>query len=358
MAPVIRLLQAQDWVTLRVATTAQHREMCDQALKLFDIVPDHDFDLMSPDQSLNDVAARVLLRLDGVFADAAPDAVIGQGDTTSAMASAMASFHRNIPFFHIEAGLRSHNIALPFPEEFNRVVIGRIAALHFAPTERARQNLLREGVDPRHIMVTGNTVIDALHMMLAMPGRRDAFGVLSGAQRRVLVTAHRRESVARPLDNICRAVQRLIEEYPDIHVLWPVHPNPNIAGPIHRTLSHVPRIQLVPPIEYDDFVMAMNDSCLILTDSGGVQEEAAALGVPVLVLRDVTERVEGLDAGSAILVGTDVETILAHAREILDKGERAAVRPEESPYGDGQASERIVAAIKERLVPPAASGAA
>ena len=196
MAPVIRLLRSQDWVTLRVATTAQHREMCDRALKLFDIVPDHDFDLMSPDQSLSEVAARVLLGLDGLFADAAPDAVIAQGDTTSAMASAVASFHRGIPFFHVEAGLRSHNIALPFPEEFNRVVIGRIASLHFAPTERARQNLLMEGVDPCHIMVTGNTVIDALHMMLEMRGQRDAFGVPSGAQRRVLVTAHRRESVA------------------------------------------------------------------------------------------------------------------------------------------------------------------
>ena len=263
MAPVIRLLQSQDWVTLRVATTAQHREMCDRALKLFDIVPDHDFDLMSPDQSLSEVAAGVLLRLDGLFADAAPDAVIAQGDTTSAMASAVASFHRNIPFFHVEAGLRSHNIALPFPEEFNRVVIGRIATLHFAPTERARQNLLMEGVDPRHIMVTGNTVIDALHMMLdnARASAAPSAPRPDGAcwSRRIVEKA----SLVR-WTTFAGRFEQLIEEYPDVHVLWPVHPNPNIAGPIHRALSHVPRIQLVSPIEYDEFVMAMNGSSLIL----------------------------------------------------------------------------------------------
>ena len=345
MAPVIQALRREPWAVVRVLATAQHREMLDQVLGLFGVRPDVDLDLMRPNQALADLTARMLEGVDRVLAEEEPQAVLAQGDTTTVLTTALACFYRRIPFGHVEAGLRTGDLAYPFPEEMNRTLAGRLARWHFAPTESARANLLREGIEPGAIHVTGNTVIDAL---LQMAARDEGPGLeLPESQRLLLVTAHRRENFGAPLQQICRALRALAEANPDVHVLYPVHLNPNVSGTVYPALGSHPRITLCPPLDYLPFVAAMKRSHLILSDSGGVQEEAPALGKPVLVLRAETERPEAVAAGVVKLVGTDEATIVAEAQRLLDdQGAYRAMARGISPYGDGHAAERIVEVLR------------
>lgn len=344
LAPVILALRAESWCDLTVVATAQHREMLDDVLRFFAIAPDRDLDLMRENQGLGDFAARALGALDGVLAATMPDVVLAQGDTTTVLAAAIAAFYRRVPFCHVEAGLRTHDLHQPFPEEFNRVVASKATRLHFAPTEQSRANLLREAVPEERILVTGNTVIDALYWAAE---RRPSLPVaLTAGKRLVLVTVHRRENFGAPLRQITAAVRRIVETDPAVEVLLPVHPNPNVQGTVRRDLGRLERVRLVPPLNYEGFVAALMQCCFVLTDSGGVQEEAPALGKPVLVMRAVTERPEALEAGVARLVGTDPELIVAEARRLLnDPAWYRHMARGASPYGDGHAAGRIAAAL-------------
>jgi UDP-N-acetylglucosamine 2-epimerase (non-hydrolysing) len=346
MAPVILTLRRQAWADVVVVATAQHRGMLDQVLDLFGIVPDVDLDLMRPGQSLPDLTARLTSSLDQAFADITPDVVLAQGDTTTVMVAALVAFYRRIPFGHVEAGLRTHDLDNPFPEEMNRKVAGILARWHFAPTESSRRNLLAEGTADAAIHVTGNTVIDAL---LDVAGRAPAYdGDLAENQRLVLVTSHRRENFGAPLEAICRAVRRLADANPDCQFLFPVHPNPNVRDVAERMLGGHPSIALVAPLDYLPFVSAMQRATLILTDSGGVQEEAPALGKPVLVLREETERPEAVEDGVVRLVGHDEARIVAEAQRLLDDPVAyAAMAKGVSPYGDGHSAARIVAVLRD-----------
>ncbi len=348
MAPVIRALQQAPWARVRVLATAQHRDLLDQVLQTFGIVPDVDLDLMQPNQDLTALTARMLTTLDRVLQQEQPQAVIAQGDTTTVMVAALASFYRQIPFGHVEAGLRTGDLRNPFPEEMNRILAGHLAHWHFAPTPRARDNLLRENLDPARVHVTGNTVIDALHTVAASTMARP----VSPGHRMILVTAHRRESFGAPLEQICQALLQLTETYPDVEILYPVHPNPNVRQTVAAWLGGRPRIQLCDPLDYVPFIAAMKAATLILTDSGGVQEEAPALAKPVLVLREETERPEAVEAGVAALVGTRREDIVQGVRRLLDSPEayRDMARGS-SPYGDGQAAQRIVTVLRNHFVP-------
>lgn len=341
MAPVIRALRSESWAEVRVLATAQHRQMLDQVLDAFAIVPDVDLDIMAPDQTLPELTSRLLSRLDEVFARERPDVVLIQGDTTTVMTAAMAAFYRHIAVGHVEAGLRTGDLQNPFPEEMNRIVAGRLSRWHFAPTAGARDNLLREGFDPASVHVTGNTVIDALldvvQREVPLP-----FEVPEG-RRMLLVTAHRRENFGAPFREVCEAVRDIADRHADVHVVYPVHPNPNVSGPAHEILSGHARIVLCPPLDYLPFVAAMKRAHLILTDSGGVQEEAPALGKPVLVMRQETERPEAVEAGVVKLVGPVREAIVAEASRLLDDPEAyARMARGVSPYGDGRAAGRIV----------------
>ena len=348
MAPVILELRRRPWARVRVLATAQHRHMLDQVLGVFGIEPDVDLDLMRPNQELADLTARMLTALDERLAEERPAAVLAQGDTTTVLATALACFYRRIPFGHVEAGLRTGNMEYPFPEEMNRTVAGRLARLHFAPTESARANLLREGTLAAAIHVTGNTVIDALLQVAAREAPLPE-GVPAG-RRLILVTAHRRENFGEPLRQICRAILTLAENNADVHVLYPVHLNPNVTGVVEPALGGHPRITLCAPLDYLPFVAAMKESTLILSDSGGVQEEAPALGKPVLVLRAETERPEAVAEGVVKLVGTDAGTIVAEAQRLLDDPEAyRAMAKGVSPYGDGHASERIADILQRAL---------
>ena len=351
MAPVILALSREPWARVRVLATAQHRRMLDDVLGLFGIAPDVDLDLMLPDQSLADLSARMISALDASLARESADVVLAQGDTTTVLATGLACFYRRIPFGHVEAGLRTGDLANPFPEEMNRVVASRLARFHFASTAAARANLLREGIPDADIHVTGNTVIDAL---LHVAGLDVPVGVaLDPAKRLILVTAHRRESFGAPLRTALGAVRTLADRNDDVEVLYPVHPNPNVTGPAREILGGHPRVVLCEPLEYAPFVSAMKRAFLIITDSGGVQEEAPALGKPVLVLRNETERPEGVAEGVVKLVGTTPERILAEAQRLLnDPQAYAAMARGVSPYGDGRASERIVAVLRESLGNP------
>ena len=345
LAPVILALRAASWCNLVVAATAQHRELLDDVFQLFGIAPDRDLDLMRPDQGIADFAARALGALDAVLAAAAPDIVVGQGDTTSVLAAAMAAFYRRIPFCHVEAGLRTHDFAQPFPEEFNRAVVGKVAQLHFAPTAGAKLNLEREAVPSERILVTGNTVIDALHWAAA---RRPSLPVaIPDDKRLVLVTVHRRENFGAPLRRITAAVRRIVADHPSAVAVLPMHPNPNVRDTILNDLGGLDRVLLVPPLPYAAFVATIERSHFVLTDSGGIQEEAPALGKPVLVLRTTTERPEGIAAGVARLVGTEPDRIVGEAGRLLgDPQWHARMASGGSPYGDGHAGERIVRAIE------------
>ena len=339
MAPVILALKHLPWADVRVLATAQHRQILDQVLQVFGIAPDIDLDMMQPNQDLTALTARMLVALGDVLKAEKPDVVLAQGDTTTVMVAALASFYQNVPFGHVEAGLRTGDMRRPFPEEMNRVLAGHMARWHFAPTASARDNLLREGIDAASVHVTGNTVIDALHTMAS---RTPAAQVTPG-RRLVLVTAHRRESFGEPLVQVCTAIRTLVERNADLEVLYPVHPNPNVRATVDELLGRHPRIQLVEPLDYQPFVAAMKAAYLILTDSGGVQEEAPALGKPVLVLREETERPEAVEAGVVELVGTDAQFIIDTAQRLLDDPVAyKAMAKGVSPYGDGLASQRIV----------------
>lgn len=348
MAPVVLELRNHGWAEVRVLATAQHRQMLDQVLATFGIVPDIDLDIMRPNQSLPDLTARLLSALDTVLESEAPDVVLVQGDTTTVMTVALAAFYRRIPVGHVEAGLRTGDMSNPFPEEMNRVVAGRLARWHFAPTSASRNNLLREGFADDSIHITGNTVIDAL---LQVAERDIVLPFDLPADRRlVLVTAHRRENFGSPFREICAAIRDLTDRHEDIHVVYPVHPNPNVAGPAYEILGGHPRINLIDPLDYLPFVSAMRRAHIILTDSGGVQEEAPALGKPVLVMRYETERPEAVAVGVVKLVGPDREAILREAGELLDDAAAySAMAKGVSPYGDGKAASRIAEILKRDL---------
>ena len=350
MAPVIQALQREAWAQVTVLATAQHRDLLDQVLRLFDIVPDADLDLMRADQDLAALTARLIPALDAKFAELQPDVVLAQGDTTTVMTAALVAFYRRIPFGHVEAGLRTHDLDNPFPEEMNRLVAGHLARWHFAPTARAQRNLLREGIPEEAIHVIGNTVIDALLQVAAREWPLDL--PLDPHKRLVLVTAHRRENFGEPFRAICRAIRALADRHPDIEVVYPVHPNPNVQRVTRELLAGHPRIKLCAPLDYTAFVEAQKRAYLILTDSGGVQEEAPALGKPVLVLRTETERPEAIEAGVARLVGTSEERIVHEASLLLDD-ERAyrAMARGASPYGDGESAQRIVRILRRALCP-------
>jgi UDP-N-acetylglucosamine 2-epimerase len=358
MAPVVHELRRHPArVEVRVCVTGQHRQMLDQVLELFEIVPDHDLGLMRDDQSLGELTAAALRALGAVLAMEAPDWVIVQGDTTTAMAAALAAFYRRIPVAHVEAGLRSGDLGHPFPEEANRRIADVVSTLHFAPTAAARDHLLREGADPEGVHVTGNTVIDALRWVAALPPP-DGVDALAGGDagpRLLLVTAHRRESFGPALEQVCLALRDLATRYRDsVRVVYPVHLNPRVREPVHRLLGGVPNVTLAPPLDYLRFVHLMKRAHLVLTDSGGIQEEAPGLCKPVLVLREVTERPEAVEAGTARVVGTSRERVVAAAARLLDDpAEYARMAHAVNPFGDGHAARRIVARLLEVSAPPA-----
>jgi len=350
MAPVVRRLQADpERFDARVCVTAQHRALLDQVLDLFEIRADHDLDIMTPGQGLHQITTRVLEGLRGCLEGAAPDWILVHGDTTTTFAAALAAFYAQVPVGHVEAGLRTGRRYSPYPEEMNRRLTGALTTLHFAPTAAGRANLLREGVAPADIVVTGNTAIDALQLALASPRLAALPSDFRAGSRGILVTAHRRENFGPGIRSICRALLRIAADHPDAHLIYPVHPNPNILGPVREALGGVANVTLLEPVGYDRAVRLMADARLILTDSGGIQEEAPSLGKPVLVLRESTERPEGLDAGTARLVGTDEEAIVAAVAELLGDGaayDRMARAV--NPYGDGRAAERIAGALLAR----------
>jgi UDP-N-acetylglucosamine 2-epimerase (non-hydrolysing) len=354
MAPVIRALAREPSLEVRTCSTGQHREMLRPALDLFGIAPDWDLDLMTPDQSPNALVARILQAIDRVLETYRPDRVLVHGDTSSALAATVAAFHRGVPVGHVEAGLRTHDLSRPFPEEMNRRTIDGMADLLFAPTADARANLLAEGLAGRRIVTTGNTVVDALTATRAMLHDDPAFAAdfaarfpLMEGKRLLLVTGHRRENFGDGLAAICRALARLAERG-DIHIVYPLHLNPKVRGPVTQLLGELDGVSLIEPLAYRDFVWMMDRAHAILTDSGGVQEEAPSLDTPVLVTRDVTERPEAVAVGAAQLVGTDEGEIVTGVSRLFDRPSRASGVA--NPYGDGRASERIVNALMGRAV--------
>lgn len=352
MAPVIRHMQSRPAeFQVRVAVTAQHRQMLDQALAVFGIVPDYDLNTMAPGQTLAASASRILTALEPVCADARPGMVFVQGDTTTTLCGALAAFYARIPVGHIEAGLRTGDLQQPFPEEMNRVLTARLAALHFASTEGARRNLLAEGVAPGAVPVTGNSGIDAVLNVAArlasgeLPPVRWSF--ITPARHLIVVTAHRRESFGGGFENICRAL-RTIAARPDVTLVYPVHRNPNVQDPVQRHLGGIPGIHLIDPLDYVPFVDLMRRAAILLTDSGGIQEEGPSLGKPVIVMREKTERPEAVEAGTVRLVGTSETRIVREVERLLDDPAlRETMSRAHNPYGDGHASERIAAATLE-----------
>jgi UDP-N-acetylglucosamine 2-epimerase len=351
MAPVIKELEEYpDEIQSVVCVTAQHREMLDQVLSIFDVRPDYDLDVMLPNQTLSQLTANILTRLDPVIAQEQPDWMLVQGDTTTVMVAGLVAYYYRVRVGHVEAGLRTDDKWQPYPEEINRRLTDVLADLYFAPTERNRQNLLREGVSDEAIVVTGNTVIDAL-LMTVRRIRQEENGLQkwsSDGRRLILVTAHRRENFGQPLICICHALAEIAARYPsEVQLVYPVHPNPNVLGPVYEMLGNIPNITLTNPLSYYDFVRLMSEAHLILTDSGGLQEEAPSLGVPVLVLREVTERPEGVAAGVVKVVGTDKQAIVGEAVTLLENNSAYQHMSQgANPYGDGRASQRIVKAIR------------
>jgi len=354
MAPLVKeLAKCRGEIDCKVAVTAQHREMLDQVLDLFEIVPDYDLDIMRRQQSLFDITSRALTGLREVFQAEKPGLVLVHGDTTTTFVAALAAYYLQIPVGHVEAGLRTRDKFSPFPEEINRHLTGVLADLHFAPTANARQNLLDEGVSGENIFVTGNTVIDAL-LATVRPGYIFDAPVLSGidfgSRRVLLVTTHRRENLGEPMREIYRALREVAESYHDVEVVFPVHKNPLVRSVVDEELGGLDRIHLVEPMDYQPFANLINNSYLVLSDSGGLQEEAPALGKPVLVLRNTTERPEAVDAGTVRLVGTGRKTVASETRRLLDDpGIYGKMASAVNPYGDGHASRRIVQAIKYKF---------
>jgi UDP-N-acetylglucosamine 2-epimerase (non-hydrolysing) len=342
LAPVIRCLDVQPGVEQHVVVTGQHRELLDQALDLFSIRPAVDLRVMTQEQDLGALTARILGQLAKEFLQHRPDWVVVQGDTTTAFTAALAAFYQRIPVAHVEAGLRTNDRYNPYPEEINRKFVDQLASLHFAPTEKARANLLKEFLDARTIHVTGNTGIDALLEVAGRTAHTNPSGEGS-CSRLILVTAHRRESFGRELLNICGALRELVKRNPELHILYVIHPNPNVRVPVERALAGVPQIETVAALDYLSFVQLMKRSWLILTDSGGIQEEAPSLGKPVLVMRDRTERVEAIEAGTARLVGTNPAQIVGETEKLLhDFVQYSQMAQARNPYGDGHAAPRIV----------------
>ncbi len=354
LAPIILGLRGNRRIEARVCVTAQHREMLDQVLRVFGITPDRDLNLMSPDQTLADLTALAIRAVDRYLAEEKPDVVVVQGDTTTVLAAALAAFYHKIPLAHVEAGLRTGNLYSPWPEEANRVLTSRLAQWHFAPTERNRRNLIAEGVDPRKIHITGNTVIDALFLTLRkvqahspqIPKLPPALMAERRGEPLVLITGHRRESFGEGFEAICRAISELARRFPEVHFVYPVHLNPNVRRPVLKYFGGnghggFPNVHLLEPLPYLPFVAMMDRAAVILTDSGGVQEEAPSLGKPVLVMRDTTERPEAVDAGTARLVGSNYENIVRETSALLQNPAMRRI-PSANPYGDGKAAERIL----------------
>src|SRR5690554_3688828 len=356
MAPLVKALQADSHFEVIVAVTAQHREMLDQVLSLFEIKPDFDLNLMKSGQDLYDITTGVLLGMRDILQKESPDIVLVHGDTVTTFAASLAAFYARIPVGHVEAGLRTHDLYSPWPEEANRQLTGRLAKFHFAPTERNRRDLLAEQISDESIVVTGNTVIDALHWVINKI-EKDA-GLQLSIQKQlkdaglsvnlkdkkfVLVTGHRRENFGKGFENICEALKKLAITHPDVHFVYPVHLNPNVQEPVRRLLADLDNVHLIKPLGYEPFVYLMQQCYLVLTDSGGVQEEAPGLGKPVLVMRDTTERPEAVDAGTVELVGTDVERICERLRALLtDEATYQRMSLAHNPYGDGAACSRIL----------------
>ena len=352
IAPIVRLLKETAGVESRVCVTAQHRQMLDQVLELFEIKPDYDLDLMKDNQSLAQISGSIFIHLDPVLEEFQPDWVLVVGDTTTVVTTSQLAYYRRIKLGHVEAGLRTHNKWHPFPEELNRRIATVIADLHFAPTEWSKANLLQEGVEENTILVTGNPVIDALNFVAKQEEPPEITALLNKlgsreleARKLILVTAHRRENLGQPFENICHAVRELASQE-NVEIVWPVHLNPNVQEPVNRILKGTPRITLLPPLDYRPMVHLMKRATLLLTDSGGLQEEAPSLGVPVLVLRETTERPEGVEAGTLRLVGTETSQIVREAKRLLDDPiARAEMAKAANPYGDGHAAERIIGAL-------------
>jgi UDP-N-acetylglucosamine 2-epimerase (non-hydrolysing) len=350
MAPLFRALNFADKWEIKLCVSAQHRQMLDQVLSLFEIVPDFDLNLMRAGQDLTDITSNVLVGVRGVFRQWRPNWIFVHGDTTTAMAASLAAYYEKIPVAHVEAGLRTNDIYSPWPEEMNRRIVGRIASINFAPTETARTNLLSEGCLAASIFVTGNTVIDALLDVVkiintdefANQQLHEFFAFLQKDKRLLLVTGHRRENFGRGFEDICVAL-REIAKRDDVEIVYPVHLNPNVQEPVRRLLGDCPNVHLVEPLDYLPFVYLMNRSYLLLTDSGGIQEEAPSLGKPVLVMRDTTERPEALYAGTVKLVGTNSRSIISNTNDLLDDNQKfESMAQAHNPYGDGLASKRIV----------------
>ncbi|MER1975719.1 non-hydrolyzing UDP-N-acetylglucosamine 2-epimerase [Pseudocitrobacter faecalis] len=359
MAPLVHALARDPHFEAKVCVTAQHREMLDQVLNLFSIVPDYDLNIMSPGQGLTEITCRILEGLKPVLESFKPDVVLVHGDTTTTAAASLAAFYQRIPVGHVEAGLRTGNLYSPWPEEANRTLTGHLAMYHFAPTETSRQNLLKENIADTRIFVTGNTVIDALFWVRDRVLNNETlrnelsrrYPFLANGKKMILVTGHRRESFGRGFEHICHALAEIAATHPDVQIVYPVHLNPNVSEPVNRILGHVKNVILIEPQDYLPFVWLMNHAWLILTDSGGIQEEAPSLGKPVLVMRDATERPEAIDAGTVRLVGTDSRRIVDEVSRLLhDENEYQAMSRAHNPYGDGQACERILSALKNNQV--------
>lgn len=358
MAPLALMLQDDARFDAKVCVTGQHRQMLDQVLDLFELRPDFDLQIMTSAQGLSDITSAILKGLQGVFAEFKPDVVLVHGDTATTAAASLAAYFHKIPVAHVEAGLRTGNLYSPWPEEGNRKLTTALAAVHFAPTECARENLLHEGVPVSAITVTGNTVIDALlQVVRKLEGDKalqekylHQFGFVHAARRLILVTGHRRESFGSGFERICEALVNIAHDHPDIEIVYPVHLNPNVREPVNRLLAGIKNIHLIEPLDYLPFVYLMTRSYLILTDSGGVQEEAPSLGIPVLVMRDTTERPEAIESGTVKLVGTDVNNITSHIRKLLtddDAYQRMCLS--HNPYGDGRACQYIINALPQLL---------
>jgi UDP-N-acetylglucosamine 2-epimerase (non-hydrolysing) len=357
LAPVILALKADGHFDCRVCVTAQHREMLDQVLEVFDIRPDVDLNLMQPNQTLAGLTAKAITAIDGYLTEEKPDMVIVQGDTTTVFCAALCAFYHKIPVGHVEAGLRTWNKYSPFPEEINRVLATHLSTLHFAPTNKSRDNLIKEGISADKIFVTGNTVIDALYLALdkikanppVIPNLPE--GIMENGQPLVLITGHRRENFGEGFKNICSAIKTLAKQFPRVSFVYPVHLNPNVQEPVYNLLSKQKNIHLIEPLGYLPFVALMNRATIILTDSGGVQEEAPSLGKPVLVMRETTERPEAVDAGTVKLVGTDPALICSEAENLLNSTVAyEAMSRAHNPYGDGKAAERIIKLLTPLLV--------
>lgn len=358
MAPVIQKLEAHSFFDNKICVTGQHQQMLSAFLNLFNIIPDFNLHVMTENQNLSSLTAKIITELPQVFEQYRPDLILVHGDTTTTMAATLSAYYHHIPVAHIEAGLRTGNIYLPWPEEANRKLTTALTRMHFAPTIRAQFNLLQEGVAANAIHVTGNTVIDALFNAVAtieMEPKlafdlQQQFSFLTSERRMILVTGHRRESFGHGFERICQALALVAKRFPEIDVVYPVHLNPNVQKPVKAMLSDIPNIYLMEPLDYLPFVYLMKSAYIILTDSGGIQEEAPSLGKPVLVMRDITERPEAVDAGTVILVGTDVEKIVQQIEQlVMDKQLYQRMSTIQNPYGDGKAAERIVRAISQEF---------